>query len=34
MAQKGVSVFKLLRVALTNVNALDLKTRMERGGNE
>ena len=32
--EKGASVFKLLRVALTNVNALDVKTRMERGGNE
>ena len=32
--EKGVSVFKLSRLALKNVNALDVKTRMERGGNK
>ncbi|KAK2549159.1 hypothetical protein P5673_030540 [Acropora cervicornis] len=32
--EKGVSVFKLSRLALKNVNALDVKTRMEGGGSE
>jgi len=32
--QKGASIFKLLRVPLTNVGVLDVKTRMERARNE
>ena len=32
--EKSVSVFKLSRLALKNVNALDEKTRMERGENK
>lgn len=32
--EKGASVFQLLRVALTNVDVLDVKTRMERERNK